>query len=306
MTTKTPLVSIISVNYNQPEVTGELLDSLKSNSYKNLEIIVVDNGSVEFPISWETRYADVNFILAGKNLGFAGGNNLGIERAKGDFLFFLNNDTELSSNCIEKLLLTFENNPEIGVACPKIRYYEDQDRIQYAGMTAINPVTGRNKGIGNKELDSGQHDKEMPTAYAHGAAMMVKKEVIEKVGGMPVCYFLYYEELDWCEQIKKAGYGIYYQPKALVYHKDSVSVGKASTLKTYYHTRNRILFMRRNFKGFHLFLFSLFFCLFVVPKFLMQNIMYWDFSHISAFLRGVKWNVVDFTKGHRTQLKVGL
>ena len=121
--------------------------------------------------------------------------------------------------------------------------------------------------------------------------MMVPKEVIEKVGMMPESFFLYYEELDWCEQIRRAGYQIYVEQRANIYHKESVSVGKMSTLKTYYLTRNRIFFMRRNRSGFQVFLFAMFLLFFTIPKNVLLYLVKGEFDHLKAFLRGVWWNI---------------
>ena len=95
----------------------------------------------------------------------------------------------------------------------------------------------------------GQYDTAHPTPYAHGAAMMVKREVIERAGMMPECYFLYYEELDWSMMISRAGYDIWYEPTCTIFHKESQSTGQNSPLRTYYLTRNRLLFVKRNSTG---------------------------------------------------------
>src|SRR5690606_19709409 len=105
------------------------------------------------------------------------------------------------------------------------------------------------KRIGWMEKDHGQHDQLRKTDLAHGAAMMVPRSVIDQVGMMPEFFFLYYEEVDCCETIKRAGYDIYFVPGSRIYHKESRSIGKTSTLESYYMTRNRLLFMRRNTTG---------------------------------------------------------
>jgi GT2 family glycosyltransferase len=104
----------------------------------------------------------------------------------------------------------------------------------------------RNRSIGFGEEDHGQYDTAHPTPYAHGAAMMVKREVVEKAGLMPEYYFLYYEELDWSMMIRRAGFEIWYEPTSTIYHKESQSTGQKSPLRTYYITRNRLLFVKRN------------------------------------------------------------
>ena len=287
-----PLVSIISVNYDQPEVTCEMLASLRNLSYENLEIIVVDNGSPKFdPQIIKDKYPEIQLIKSKKNLGFAGGNNLAIKEASGKYLFFLNNDTEVNIDCIEPLVSLFESNSTAGIASPKIIFFESDDTIQYAGSTEINPWTGRNKGIGSMEKDMGQFDISSQTDLAHGAAMMVPKAVIDEVGLMPEVYFLYYEELDWCEMIKRQGYTCHYVGKSSIYHKESVSVGKSSLLKTYYINRNRLLFIRRNFFGFQKWSSYFVFLALAIPKRSLAHALNGEWKHCGALWKGVLWNV---------------
>lgn len=227
---------------------------------KSIEVIVVDNASKDDEATIiEQRYPQVTVIRSKKNLGFAGGNNLGIQASHGRYLFFINNDTLLQPSSISHqtsvspqtsdirhLINRLESSPKIGAVCPKIRFAWGNSPIQYAGYTPLSKITLRNTAIGCGEDDHGQYDTAHPTPYAHGAAMMVKREVIEKVGLMPECYFLYYEELDWSMMIRRAGYDIWYESSCTIYHKESQSTGQSSPLKSYYMTRNRLLFAKRN------------------------------------------------------------
>ena len=155
------------------------------------------------------RYPQVKVIKSDKNLGFAGGNNLGIQASHGKYLFFINNDAILLQlSALSLLINRLESSAQIGMVCPKIRFTWGKQPIQYAGYTPLSQITLRNKSIGFGEQDNGQYDTAHPTPYAHGAAMMVKREIIEKVEMMPECYFLYYEELDWSMMIRRAGYEI--------------------------------------------------------------------------------------------------
>ena len=287
-----PLVTIITVNYDQPEVTCEMLGSLRNLSYENLEIIVVDNGSPKSdPQIIKDKYPEINLIKSKNNLGFAGGNNLAIREASGKYLFFLNNDTEVTRDCIEPLVDLFEKDKSAGVASPKIIFFESDDTIQYAGSTEINPWTGRNKGIGSMEKDTGQFNISSKTDLAHGAAMMVPKAVIDEVGLMPEIYFLYYEELDWCEMIKRQGYSCHYVGQSCIYHKESISVGKASLLKTYYINRNRLLFIRRNFIGFQKWSSYFVFLALAIPKRSVTHALHGEWNHCGALWKGVLWNL---------------
>lgn len=287
-----PLISIVILNYNQIKVTCEFIESTKHLTYKNYEIILVDNASKENPTELiRSQYPHVKLIVNEKNLGFTGGNNVGIRAGKGDFFFIVNNDTEVTPNLLDKLVEPFYKDPSIGVVSPKIRYFSNPNIIQYAGFTEINPITGRNSVIGGKEEDRGQHDTPGYTAYAHGAAMLVKKEVIEKVGMLADMFFIYYEELDWSAHIRRAGYKIYYQPEALIFHKESITMGKESAIKAYYHNRNRILFMKRNSSPMNFFLFSLFYTFLIVPKSVIKYLVKGQMTHLKNFFKGIIWNI---------------
>ena len=286
------LVSIITVNYNQTAATLDLLDNLISLTYPNLEIIVVDNASRKDPSSMiKSVYPGVVTIRNEKNLGFAGGNNRGIEKAKGDFILLLNNDTSVAPDLIEKLLAAFGDDETIGVVCPKILYADPPETIQFAGYTPIHPLTGRNKTIGQGKKDSSRYNITQETPYAHGAAMMIRKSVIQSVGLMPEEFFLYYEELDWSTTIKKAGYRILYFPEARVIHQASLSVGRNSPLKTYYYYRNRILFMRRNFSTIEKIVFFFFLLLVTTPKTILLFIYKGQWDHIGQYLKALSWHL---------------
>jgi GT2 family glycosyltransferase len=284
-------VSIITVNFNQPIVTEELLQSIP-DTYANIEIIVVDNGSKVESDDWQQKYQGIKFIRSEQNLGFAGGNNLGIKAAKGDYLFLVNNDTEFTPGLIEKLVGIMDESPDVGIISPKIKYFNNKSLIQYAGYTPMNYYTGRNSCIGLRETDNGQYDNITgPTAYCHGAAMMIRKGAIEKAGLMSENFFLYYEEVDWCEHIKKAGYQAWVCTDALIYHKESVSVGKKSKLKEYFMNRNRILFIRRNAPFFKKIVFYTYFKLVVVPRNLINYINDKNYNFIPILFKAVWWNV---------------
>ncbi|SKB82204.1 glycosyltransferase family 2 protein [Daejeonella lutea] len=294
-------VSIITVNYNHADVTLELLRSVKrSIRYSNLEIVVVDNGSKTDQTGWmRDHYPDAKYIRSVKNLGFAGGNNLGIKQAEGDYLFFVNNDTEFFEDTISALVDILDKDPSIGAVSPKIVYFDRPEIIQYAGFTAMNYNTGRNKCIGQFELDQGQYDAHLgPTSYAHGAAMMVRVEALDKPGPMPENYFLYFEEMDWCEKIRRAGYTIWLAPKTQIRHKESLSVGAASPLKEYFMTRNRILFIRRNAPALSVLIFCIYYLFVVTPRNLIGYLISKRLDLASSFFKAIWWNLTHKTDSY--------
>ena len=289
--TNYPLVSIVSINYNGAQVTGEMLDSLKKITYPNIEVIIVDNASKEDPTIIAEKHPWIKFIRSDKNLGFAGGNNLGFKQASGKYFLMLNNDTEVPEGFLEPLVERMESDPTIGAVSPKIIFHHTPGMLQFAGFEPINPLTVRGNAIGYGKQDNGDFDKSMPTSRAHGAAMMVSRKVVEEIGLMADLYFLYYEEMDYCERIKKAGYSIWFEAGSKIFHKESMATGKGSTLKTYYLTRNRILYQRRNVKGIALFVSILFLTFVSIPKNTLQYLLKGKIEMLKAFYKGVIWNL---------------
>lgn len=263
-----PDISFITVNYNGLADTEELIRSLRGHVRSvSYEIIVVDNGSSagEAAVLRE-RFPEVTVIRSGENMGFAGGNNLGIAAAKGRYLFFINNDTYIREDEFGRLMRRMEEHPEIGGISPKILFSDPGDTIQFAGYTPLTRITLRNALIGFGERDRGQYDKAGETPYLHGAAMMIRRGAAVRSGGMPECYFLYYEELDWSCRIREAGYTLWYDPACRVFHKESRSTGQMSPLRTFYLMRNRLLFARRNRKGIVRALSLGYLCMVAAPK----------------------------------------
>ncbi len=283
-----PLLSIITVNYNGLELTSALIRSLVRHVRTPLEIVVVDNGSRQDEAALlRARHPHIRAIRSASNRGFAGGNNLGIRAATGRYLLLLNNDTEVEDDTLHLLAERLDREPELGAVCPKIRFYDPPRTIQFAGYTPLSPITLRNALRGYGEPDDGRWDTPARTPYAHGAAMMVRREAIEKAGQMPEMYFLYYEELDWSVRIAEAGYGIGYEPRCTVFHKESRTTGPASPLKTYYLTRNRLLFARRNLRGAARCLSILYQTVAAAPKSVVVNLMHGHPGLAAAALRGI-------------------
>lgn len=283
-------ISIITINYNGLANTCALIETIPFNDYP-LEVIVVDNASTEDEATLiEQRYPQVKVIRSKENLGFAGGNNLGIKAALGRYLFFINNDTILKpqTSDLKHLIERLESDTKIGMACPKIRFAWDSCPIQFAGYTPLSRITLRNKAIGYGEEDLGQYDNAHSTPYAHGAAMMVKREAIERAGLMPECYFLYYEELDWSMMIRRAGYDIWYEPTCTIYHKESQSTGQDSALRTYFITRNRLLFAKRNQQGAAKFLTYIYMIALVASKDILKHTFRGRLDLVQATFHGIR------------------
>ena len=284
-------LSIITINYNGFRDTCELIESIPVN--ERIEVIIVDNASTNNEASLlQEKYPNTKIVRSSKNLGFAGGNNLGIKAAQGKYLFFINNDTLFKEFNIQSLIDRLESSPNIGGVCPKIRFTWENQPIQFAGYTPLSKITVRNKAIGFGEDDLNQYNTAYSTPYAHGAAMMIKREVIDKVGLMPECYFLYYEELDWSMMITRAGYEIWYEPACTIYHKESRTTGQNSPLRTYYITRNRLLLVKRNWKGLEKYLSYIYLIGIVANRDLLKYAINNQWSLFKATNRGIR----DFLK----------
>lgn len=287
-------VSVVTINFNQDQITEELLISIaETNTYENLEVIVVDNGSTVNPIPlWSVKYPDVKFIRSEFNLGFSGGNNLGIKDATGDYYFLVNNDTEFTPGLVAKLVEILDTHPEVGIISPKLNYHHDKSIIQYVGFTQMDYYTCRNQAVGKNQKDVGQYDNLLgQTGYCHGGAMMVKRETTEKAGLMADNFFIYYEEVDWGERINRSGYQAWVRGDAVIYHKESMTVGKNSAFKEYFMNRNRILFIRHNAPLSKAIVFYIYFTLFVVPRNLISYVRDKRTNFINILFRAIWWNV---------------
>ena len=301
-------VSIVTVNFNQHQVNLDFLESIKTNYPKNynVEVIFVDNGSShQFEKEYKSLFPELIYIRSEENLGFAGGNNLGIAKATGDYLLLLNNDTEITPGFIDTIVNELEQNPEIGLLSPLILYYDQPNTIQYAGFTEMNYITCRNEGIGNRQINTGQFDDESrETGFCHGAAMICRKADLLKAGLMADEFFLYYEELDWCEKFKKSGKKIWFTGKAKIYHKESISVGKESIIKTYFMTRNRMLFIRRNTTIFNTVLFSIYYIFIACSKQIITYLLKGRNDLVKWVIKGVLWNFTNKTNSKNLGIKI--
>lgn len=267
-----PLVSIITVNYRNEKDTCAFLSSIENAAYDRLEVIVVDNAPLaDHSALFKAAFPKVIYVYSAENLGFAGGNNRGMQHASGELYYFLNNDTELLPNSILPLVEEFHQNEKLAAISPLIAFHSQPDTLQFAGMTALNPITGRNHMLGQGEKVGRFMQKgSTSSGYAHGAAMMVNQKAIAQTGPMDEAYFLYYEELDWCERFRKNGWEIKVTSEGLVHHKASASVGRQSKLQVFYQNRNRILFQRKHLSAVRFLLFFAYFITLPQLKFFLR------------------------------------
>jgi GT2 family glycosyltransferase len=242
-------VYIIVLNWNGKDDTLDCLGSLRSTAYGNYQVVLVDNGSEDDSVAAvRGNFPEVEVVETGKNLGFAGGNNVGIEYAMkqgADYVFLINNDTTVHPDYLKELVSVAESDARIGAVGSKIYYHSEPERIWFAGGK-INWLKNKGEHIGLDEIDKGQFDEIREVGYLTGCALLVKREVVEKVGVLEDDYFLYYEDADYSLRIQNAGYKTVYAPKSKIYHKVSRSTKPGSSSYVYYHVRNGLVNARRN------------------------------------------------------------
>jgi len=252
-------VGLVILHFSKPELTEACLESVKQLETKDfkIEVIVVNNNPLEKIDFLKKKFPEFIFLKTSENLGYAAGNNFGIKRVLKDgvaSVFLLNNDTFLDEKLVRELLKTAQKDPKIGILAPKIYFapgyefhqgrYQEKDKgkvIWYAGgLIDWQNVIASHRGV--DEVDHGQYNQIIPVDFASGCGMLIKKEVFEKVGFLDEKYFLYLEDVDFCQRAKKAGFKIFYTPTAKLWHLNASSSEVGGPLHDYYLTRNRLLF----------------------------------------------------------------
>lgn len=258
-----PRVSIILLNMNQPALTVDCIKSLQKCTYPNIEIIVVDQASKDNSVEILSQFSDIKLIASKINLGFTGGNNLGMQQATGDYFFLLNNDTEVAPKFLEPLIEALEADENAGAASPLIRFYMNTMKIQYAGgPNRIDLIMGRNSWRGWMSDYPSIYKKVEPTSAAHGAAFIIKRKTAEQIGLLDDNFFIYFEELDWSIRIRKANQKILFVPQSEIFHKESMTMRKEHPFRVRMMMRNRILLSRKHLKKVW-FYFTLFYVSFI-------------------------------------------
>ena len=245
-----PKVMIVILNWNGKCVTAECLASLKEVDYNNYEILLVDNGSTDRSQEYlRAHYQEITLLENETNLGFAEGNNVGIRHAmngQADYILLLNNDTFAHPKFLSELVRVAECNSRIGFVGPKIYYHDwhgQRDVIAFAGG-CVNLWTGKARNIGESEKDRGQYQDTREVDFLQGSCLMVKREVIQRIGLLDSTFFAYWEETDWCVRGSKAGYTSVFVPNAKIWHKVAASSGGLRS--RYYQTRNLFWFMKKH------------------------------------------------------------
>ncbi|MFX1394280.1 MAG: glycosyltransferase family 2 protein [Promethearchaeota archaeon] len=303
------LVSIIILNYNNNHFTIDCLKSLSKQSYKNFEIIIVDNGSKYYTyLELKTFLKEFESNLKIKlfrseyNLYFTGGNNKGIRKAKGDYICLLNNDTEVVSDFLEKVVNYLDKNENVGMLCPKILFFKDKNRIWFGGAY-LNPRSIHfSYHLGFNQKDNGKYDQIKEPAYVCGAALITRRKVIEEIGLMDEIFFIYIDDTDWSYLTKEKGYKIIYFPETIVYHKINIITKKnrlgfrENPFQIYLYTRNRIVFMLKHFSFFDIFLF---FCIFQLRSTIIEIILSITHKKPNFLIAQIRALIIGFLIGFK-------
>ena len=239
MTLSEPLVSVIIPNWNGKKFLAECIDSLKAQTFNDFETILVDNGSTDGSQEFVAgRYGDsIRVIRSSKNLGYTGGNNIGIRSARGRYIVLLNNDTKVEPTWLEELVKGIGPDPRVGMWASKIYSYFRKNQIEAVGELIY--WDGLNRARGQYEQDRGQYEKVEEIFFPPGCGGMFRKAVFEEIGLFDEDFFAYGDDAEIGIRARLAGWSCYYIPKAILYHKNSGSTGQYSPFKAFYVERNR-------------------------------------------------------------------
>lgn len=301
-----PLVSIVIVNWNAKENLEECLNSLFKISYKNFEVILVDNGSNDNSVSFvKEKYPQTLIIESKENLGFAGGNNLGLKYCRGKYILFLNNDTIVTYDFLGKLVIFLDKRIDVGIVQPKILFHRPGTSLHHK----INSVGSFFLHSGFLyHLDYGKIDTKQNESYeilsAYGACFLARKKLLDKVGLFDDDYFAYFEETDLCHRVWLSGLKVMIEPAAIIYHKGAKTAEKLPTAFIQYHSfKNRLQTYLKNFDVSNLisiFIPHVFICEVSSVLYLFMG----KLDYTLAIQKAIFWNIFNFGRIMRKRKKV--
>lgn len=290
-----PLVSILIINWNGKDHLKNCIPSILKSSYKDFEIIVVDNGSADGSIEYlRSNFPFIKLIRNKKNLGFAKANNQGIEVAKGEFILFLNNDTKVERNFLSILVTRLSEDPKMGACQPKVLHWEKPGKLDSIGSFLMS--SGFLYHFGFEAKDTKDLDVEIKLFSGKGSCLLVKKKVLEKIGYFDEDFFAYFEETDLCWRLWLAGFYLLYIPEAVIYHKTWGTARKLAIETINYHSfKNRISSLITNLGPLNLLRIlplHLIICTFIIIYYFFKNK-----STISgAIYKAIFWNIKNLNK----------
>lgn len=289
-------ISIIIVNFNGKKWLDGCLTSLSKQTYINYEIILVDNASTDDSVKFvKVKFPKVKVVVNTKNIGFAGGNNRGYKEALGDYILLLNNDVKVDKVFLAKFLESFRKNPAASIVQSKIVEMSDPGIIDSCGSYWTDSSLLYYIGNG-KNADAEKYNRSFRIFSTKGASMMIKRDVIEKIGLFNDYFWNYYEETDFCHRAWISGFECWYSPEATCYHANG---GTSLTFKNdfiqFHNFKNKLTSFVTNFEVKKL--------IFIIPTFLTVNLLlsaYWvlmgKFGHSLSLIMALVWNVKYFRK----------
>lgn len=243
-------VAIIVLNWCKPAETLACLRSLAHITYPHTRVIVVDNGSGDDSVALiRQAYPEITLLETGVNLGYAGGNNVGIRYALAQgaaLVCTLNNDVTVEPDFLEPLVTALQTRPEVGVATPLLAEHTDGGRVWALGSAVEWRTAAVSRRHAGMPVGTWRELGPFEVEIASGAAMLIKREVLERAGLMDEAYFLYFEEVDWSLVVRQAGYQILAVPASVVWHEVSATLGVSSPVIDYYMTRNHLALIARH------------------------------------------------------------
>ncbi len=257
-----PRVSIIVLNWNNFKDTKECLESLEKISYPNYEIIIVDNGSVDGSgKEIQKIFPQYIYIFNDSNLGFTGGNNIGMKYALergADYIFFINNDMIVNRGFLEPLVGVM-GKEKAGIVGPAIYHYFQREKVCSAGIRL---------NFWKTKIKDYKFTGKLREVDALSGCFLIKKQVIDKIGFFYEPFFFNFEEFDYCFRARKAGFKIFCEPKSQIWHKVGGTLKKIPATAVYYFYRNRLLFIKRNLPFYIKYPLYLYWSLFLALRFL--------------------------------------
>jgi GT2 family glycosyltransferase len=287
-----PLVYVIVLNWNSPQMTADCVRSLLAMAGTGFRVVVVDNGSRNDSAEFLQRtFSEISVIANGSNLGFAGGCNVGMRRALeegADYVLLVNNDTIVDRYLLRELISQAEAEPRVGILSPKIYYADPADLLWWAGGT-FNIWIGLADHIARRRKDVGDHNHGRDLDWATGCVMLLRCEALSKAGLFDEQIFAIGEDVDLSLRMKKAGYTVRYVPTARLWHREGAETRKSAGqhVRIFLMVRNLLWVMHKHARAYHWVTFLPFFLFYYLPKMMILNLSRGDFRSCGAMLEGV-------------------
>lgn len=248
--------AVVILNWNGRALLEKFLPVVLQNStHHGVEVVVADNASGDDSVSFlKQSFPSVRIIELDKNYGFAGGYNLALRQIEADYYVLLNSDVAPQSGWLLPLIEAMDEQSDLGACMPKIRAYNAPEKFEYAGAAGgYIDVFGypfcRGRILDEIEIDEGQYNQSLPVFWATGAALMVRADLYNEMGGLDEAFFAHMEEIDLCWRLKNRGYEIKVLPAAEVLHVGGATLSQQSAHKAFLNFRNNLVMMVKNLPG---------------------------------------------------------